>query len=175
VIIAVTGMRRVGKSVLLRQLRDELADSGQAVYIDKESLDYDEIENARVRSLCPPAGIPDKLLCQFRVAHTAAGRFHNDRVNIIFRTIKIKSVYVQEHKGGCQRNSFIPVDQGMVVTQMKGVCRGHLRNCLMQIVFLICRLRDIDGGTQERQVPDPVGAAVSAYLVFIDKQDFRER
>ena len=46
-IIAVTGMRRVGKSVLLRQLRDELADSGQAVYIDKESLDYDEIENAR--------------------------------------------------------------------------------------------------------------------------------
>ena len=100
---------------------------------------------------------------------------HNDRVNIIFRTIKIKSVYIQEHKGGCRRNSFIPVDQGIAVTNRKGVCRGHLRNCLMQMVFITCRLWNIDGGTQERQVPDPVGAAVSAYLVFIDKQDFLER
>ncbi|MFP4564752.1 MAG: ATP-binding protein [Spirochaetia bacterium] len=47
VIIVVTGMRRVGKSVLLRQLMDELADSGHVIYIDKESLEYDEIENAR--------------------------------------------------------------------------------------------------------------------------------
>jgi hypothetical protein len=40
-------MRRVGKSVLLRQLRDELIDSGHVIYIDKESLDYDAIEDAR--------------------------------------------------------------------------------------------------------------------------------
>lgn len=49
VIKAVTGMRRVGKSVFVRQIIDYLKahgiDEGNIVYIDKESLEFDDIRN----------------------------------------------------------------------------------------------------------------------------------
>jgi hypothetical protein len=44
--IAVTGLRRVGKSVLLRQLCKELEQSARVVYIDKESLEFDHVQSA---------------------------------------------------------------------------------------------------------------------------------
>ena len=49
VIKAVTGVRRVGKSIFVRQIIDYLKRQGIAecniVYIDKESLEFDEIRN----------------------------------------------------------------------------------------------------------------------------------
>ena len=47
VITAVVGLRRVGKSVLLRQLAETLREDRQVVYIDKESLEFEEIRSAR--------------------------------------------------------------------------------------------------------------------------------
>ena len=44
--VVVTGLRRVGKSVLLRQLCDDLRQDGGVDYIDKESLEYDHIKTA---------------------------------------------------------------------------------------------------------------------------------
>ena len=46
-VIAVTGLRRIGKSVLLRQMAEQLSSLGSVVYIDKENLDFDDINNAR--------------------------------------------------------------------------------------------------------------------------------
>lgn len=46
-ITAVTGIRRAGKSVLLRQFADSLRDERQVVYVDKESFDFDELRTAR--------------------------------------------------------------------------------------------------------------------------------
>ena len=46
-IIAVVGLRRVGKSVLLRQFADALRPHQQVVYVDKESLEFDDIHTAR--------------------------------------------------------------------------------------------------------------------------------
>ena len=47
VITAVTGLRRVGKSVLLRQFAASLRDERQVVYVDMESLDFDQVRSAR--------------------------------------------------------------------------------------------------------------------------------
>lgn len=47
VITAVTGIRRVGKSVLLRQLAASLRGERQVVYVDKESFAFDEVRTAR--------------------------------------------------------------------------------------------------------------------------------
>ena len=47
VITAVTGIRRAGKSVLLRQFAESLKNERQVVYVDKESLDFDEVRTAR--------------------------------------------------------------------------------------------------------------------------------
>ncbi len=57
-ITVVTGLRRVGKSVLLRQLADDLRDSGQVIYVDKESLEFESISSASslvsyVRTVAP--------------------------------------------------------------------------------------------------------------------------
>lgn len=41
--VAVVGLRRVGKSVLLRQLAERLEDRGTVVYVDKEDLAFDQI------------------------------------------------------------------------------------------------------------------------------------
>jgi predicted AAA+ superfamily ATPase len=46
-IVVVTGLRRVGKSVLLRQFADEMRAETDVIYIDKESLDFDTIRSAR--------------------------------------------------------------------------------------------------------------------------------
>jgi len=46
-IIAVVGLRRVGKSVLLRQFADTLRRDRHVVYVDKESLEFDDIRSAR--------------------------------------------------------------------------------------------------------------------------------
>jgi predicted AAA+ superfamily ATPase len=46
-IVVVTGLRRVGKSVLLRQFADEVRATAEVVYIDKESMDFDAVRNAR--------------------------------------------------------------------------------------------------------------------------------
>jgi len=46
-IVLVTGLRRVGKSVLLRQFADEVRAAADVVYVDKESMDFDAIRNAR--------------------------------------------------------------------------------------------------------------------------------
>ncbi len=46
-IIALSGMRRVGKSILLRQLKAELEHTEAVIYIDKESPDYDDIRTAK--------------------------------------------------------------------------------------------------------------------------------
>ena len=47
VITAVTGLRRVGKSVLLRQFAASVRDERQVVYVDKESFDFDQVRTAR--------------------------------------------------------------------------------------------------------------------------------
>ena len=47
VITAVTGIRRAGKSVLLRQFAASLRDERQVVYVDKESFAFDELRTAR--------------------------------------------------------------------------------------------------------------------------------
>ena len=47
VITAVTGIRRAGKSVLLRQFAASLSDERQVVYVDKESFAFDELRTAR--------------------------------------------------------------------------------------------------------------------------------
>ncbi len=47
VITVVTGLRRAGKSVLLRQFAESLRDERQVVYVDKESLDFDGVRTAR--------------------------------------------------------------------------------------------------------------------------------
>ena len=47
VITAVTGLRRVGKSVLLRQFAASVRDERQVVYVDKESFDFDHVRTAR--------------------------------------------------------------------------------------------------------------------------------
>ena len=47
VIIAVVGLRRVGKSVLLRQLAESLREQRQVVYVDRESLEFDHVRSAR--------------------------------------------------------------------------------------------------------------------------------
>ena len=46
-IVVVTGLRRVGKSVLLRQFADEVRATADVVYVDKESMDFDAIRSAR--------------------------------------------------------------------------------------------------------------------------------
>jgi predicted AAA+ superfamily ATPase len=46
-IVVVTGLRRVGKSVLLRQFAEEITGKTELVYINKESLDFDTIRTAR--------------------------------------------------------------------------------------------------------------------------------
>ena len=47
VITAVTGLRRVGKSVLLRQFAASLRGERQVVYVDMESLAFDHVRTAR--------------------------------------------------------------------------------------------------------------------------------
>ena len=47
VVTAVTGIRRVGKSVLLRQFGASLRDERQVVYVDKESFAFDDVRTAR--------------------------------------------------------------------------------------------------------------------------------
>ncbi len=47
VITAVTGLRRVGKSVLLRQFAATLRHERQVVYVDMESLEFDQVRSAR--------------------------------------------------------------------------------------------------------------------------------
>ena len=47
VITAVTGLRRAGKSVLLRQFAASLRDERQVVYVDMESLEFDQVRSAR--------------------------------------------------------------------------------------------------------------------------------
>ena len=47
VIIAVTGIRRAGKSVLLRQFAASLRDERQVVYVDRESFAFDHLRTAR--------------------------------------------------------------------------------------------------------------------------------
>ncbi|WP_321990842.1 ATP-binding protein [Marispirochaeta aestuarii] len=46
-ITVVTGPRRAGKSVLLRQLAEELISSEQVVFIDKESFDFESINTGK--------------------------------------------------------------------------------------------------------------------------------
>ncbi|MDD4538592.1 MAG: AAA family ATPase, partial [Lentisphaeria bacterium] len=51
VVKAITGMRRVGKSVFVRQIMEQLSTEGVAqdaiVYVDMESLEYDFIRDYR--------------------------------------------------------------------------------------------------------------------------------
>ncbi|MDE0220986.1 MAG: AAA family ATPase, partial [Spirochaetaceae bacterium] len=47
VITAVVGLRRVGKSVLLRQFAESLREQRQVVYVDMESLEFDHVRSAR--------------------------------------------------------------------------------------------------------------------------------
>ena len=47
VITAVTGLRRVGKSVLLRQFAASVRNERQVIYVDKESFDFDHVRTAR--------------------------------------------------------------------------------------------------------------------------------
>ena len=46
-ITAVVGLRRVGKSVLLRQFAASLRAERQVVYVDMESLEFDQVRSAR--------------------------------------------------------------------------------------------------------------------------------
>ena len=61
VITAVVGLRRVGKSVLLRQFAASLRGERQVVYVDLESLEFDRVRSARdLTDLVEDATRPDQ-------------------------------------------------------------------------------------------------------------------
>ena len=61
VITAVVGLRRVGKSVLLRQFAASLRGERQVVYVDLESLEFDHVRSARdLTDLVDVATRPDR-------------------------------------------------------------------------------------------------------------------
>ena len=61
VITAVVGLRRVGKSVLLRQFAASLRGERQVVYVDLESLEFDHVRSARdLTDLVEVATRPDQ-------------------------------------------------------------------------------------------------------------------
>ena len=61
VITAVVGLRRVGKSVLLRQFAASLRGERQVVYVDLESLEFDHVRSARdLTDLVEDATRPDQ-------------------------------------------------------------------------------------------------------------------
>ena len=61
VITAVVGLRRVGKSVLLRQFAASLRGERQVVYVDLESLEFDQVRSARdLTDLVEDATRPDQ-------------------------------------------------------------------------------------------------------------------
>lgn len=61
VITAVVGLRRVGKSVLLRQFAASLRGERQVVYVDLESLEFDQVRSARdLTDLVEDATGPDR-------------------------------------------------------------------------------------------------------------------
>ena len=61
VITAVVGLRRVGKSVLLRQFAASLRGERQVVYVDMESLEFDHVRSARdLTDLVDGATRPDE-------------------------------------------------------------------------------------------------------------------
>lgn len=61
VITAVVGLRRVGKSVLLRQFAASLRGERQVVYVDLESLEFDQVRSARdLTDLVEDATRPDR-------------------------------------------------------------------------------------------------------------------
>ena len=61
VITAVVGLRRVGKSVLLRQFAASLRGERQVVYVDLESLEFDQVRSARdLTDLVDDATRPDQ-------------------------------------------------------------------------------------------------------------------
>lgn len=61
VITAVVGLRRVGKSVLLRQFAASLRGERQVVYVDLESLEFDQVRSARdLTNLVEAAARPDQ-------------------------------------------------------------------------------------------------------------------
>ena len=61
VITAVTGLRRVGKSVLLRQFAASLRNERQVVYVDMESMEFDHVRSARdLTDLVDDATRPDE-------------------------------------------------------------------------------------------------------------------
>ena len=85
VIIAVVGLRRVGKSVLLRQFAESLREQRQVVYVDRESLELqirttrESLERQIAHSLEVLRADNRRLLEAFTShAHDADG-------NIIFR------------------------------------------------------------------------------------------
>ena len=47
VITVVVGLRRVGKSVLLRQFAESIRQERQVVYVDMESLEFDHLSSAQ--------------------------------------------------------------------------------------------------------------------------------
>ncbi len=60
-ITAVVGLRRVGKSVLLRQFAASLRGERQVVYVDLESLEFDQVRSARdLTDLVEDATRPDR-------------------------------------------------------------------------------------------------------------------
>ena len=60
-ITAVVGLRRVGKSVLLRQFAASLRGERQVVYVDLESLEFDQVRSARdLTDLVEDATRPDQ-------------------------------------------------------------------------------------------------------------------
>ena len=61
VITAVVGLRRVGKSVLLRQFAASLRGERQVVYVDLESIEFDQVRSARdLTDLVEDATRPDQ-------------------------------------------------------------------------------------------------------------------
>ena len=104
--------------------------------------------------------------------------FRNGEDQINQRVVEhfhIDSVQLKKHQCRDRAGPFIAIHEGMILDEMKHVCRGHLKEIGVQILLRKAGSRHGDGRLQQAEISNARASSVSFNLIGMDISDFFKR
>lgn len=83
----------------------------------------------------------------------------------------IEIVDAEEHQSRQDRRPLVPIDKGMILSDMKHVGRSHRGKILMEIGCTELLARHCHGSIQQTMIPYTVGSAVNVDGIGVEQQN----
>ena len=123
-------------------------------------------------SSLPFSSQPSKRFCNFRFRAFPFGNFNHHLIKFSLWVINAYAIQVKENERSSQCSSFVSINKGMVLTNVKCICCCLFVFIMMQKLAFKRGRRHCQSGAQQPRVTKSVATTISSDLILQNQQRF---